>query len=141
MIDHEEIGEQICDILDKVNRKEGLKALSFVLYEYFDLRLLSKLVENDVDPMLDKSMLEEYYYAEGNEEAGHIKLRTVLNAIEEIINHDDYSDENIEFTYFVRPETKEEREENNHDYDDYMEWWTKEENLDIDKLYLQFQNK
>jgi len=138
---YEEIGEQIFDILDlsEASRKEKLKALSFVLYEYFDLRLLSKLVENDVEPMLDKQLLEECYYGEGNEEAGHIPLKTVLKGIEEIINSDDYLDDDIEFNCFVRPMTEEERQENG--YSDYVEWWTRDDKLDINKLYIGFQNK
>jgi len=44
----------------------------------------------------------------------------------------------INFTYFVRPETEEESEENGHSSG--VEWWTKDDRVSINELYVGFES-
>lgn len=127
---------KIFDLLINVDRKEALKSLATILKE-FDLLTAANLTESDCEPHLTKIMLEDHFYNEGNEEAGVIKLSNILDAVEKTINCDDYFSEDVEFECFVRPETSIEREENAHL--EGIEWWIKDENMDIDKLHIQFQ--
>jgi len=129
--------EQISDMLVSLNRKEALKLLGEILDEDYDLPTASNIVKADCDSPLNKMMFEECHYSEGNEEAGFIKLKDILDAVEEIVNLDDYVNEDIVFEYFVRPETEEESEiEERHDSG--VEWWVADEKIDIDKAYIQF---
>jgi len=134
--DIEDIKEQINSVLDTLNRKTALKIIGEILEEY-DLKTASNIVKADCDVMLHKQMFEENFYSEGNEEAGFIRLKEILDAVEEIINLDDYISDNIHFEYFVKPMTDEEAEDEGHS--DGVEWWTKDESIDIDKVYIQFE--
>lgn len=129
--------EKIMELLDSLSRKEGLKIIAEILDEEYDMRTASKMVAADCDSYLNKMILEDNFYSEGNEEAGFIELKTILKEVEKIINCDDYLSGDIEFECFVRPETPEETEENGHNSG--VEWWAKDESLEINKLYLQFQ--
>ena len=129
--------EQISDMLVPLNRKEALKLLGELLDEDYDLSVASNIVKADCEPDLNKRMFEECFYSEGNEGAGFIRLKEILDAVEEIVNLDDYISEDIVFEYFVRPETEEESEiEERHDSG--VEWWVVDEKIDIDKVYIQF---
>lgn len=131
----EDIKERICSALDLLNRETALQIISEILDDY-SLYTASKIVKSDKDVDLNKLLFEESFYSEGNEEAGFIKLTTLLNAVEEVVNCDDYIDGDITFEYFVRPETDEENEENGHPTG--VEWWTQNENVNINDLYIQF---
>lgn len=135
-MEYEDIKEQVSILLDLTNRKQALKILGEILDEDYDLAVASNIVKADLEPSLDKRMFEECFYAEGNEEAGFIKIKEVLNAAEEIINLDDYISDDIHFEYFVRPMTLEEIEDEGRTDD--IEWWTGDEKIDIDKVYIQF---
>jgi len=134
--DIEDIKEQINSALDLLNRKTALKMLGEILREY-DLITASNLVKTDCEPYLHKLMFEDCFYSEGREDTGFIKLTNILNIVEEVVNLDDYMSEKIKFEYFVRPETDEEIEENGHSTG--VEWWTKDEDVSLNDLYIQFQ--
>lgn len=133
-----ELYNNIVEMLSTVNRQDGLNILGKILDREYDLRMAGCIVKEDCEIDLSKSMLEDCFYSEGNDEAGFISLKRVLKAAEQVINCDDYSSANISFEHFVRPETPEESEDAEHS--DSVEWWTKDENIDIDKLYIQFQS-
>jgi len=78
------------------------------------------------------------FFYEGNEESGFIKLKDILEAVEEIVNCDDYLSRNINFTSFVRPETENESEENGHSSG--VKWWCKDDKVSIDELYVGFES-
>ena len=136
MNDYEDLKEQICSGLDTLNRKTALKLIGEILEDY-DLAVASNIVKADCESSLHKQMFEECFYSEGNEDAGFIRLKDILDAVEEIVNLDDYISDDIHFEYFIRPETDEETEENGHTDD--IEWFTKDESIDIDKVYIQFE--
>jgi len=137
MNDYENSKEQISDILITLNRKTALKLLGEILDEDYDLSVAGNIVKADCEPDLNKRMFEECFYSEGNEGAGHIRLKEILDVVEEIVNLDDYVSDDIHFEYFIRPETDEEAEENGHTDD--IEWFTKDESIDIDKVHIQFE--
>ena len=123
---------QIVEILEKLDRKQSLKLLGKILYKEYNLRTASNIVKENCESVLNKMMFEDMFYNEGNEEGGFVKLKDILEAVEEIVNCDDYLSRSINFTYFVRPETNEESEENGHDSS--IEWWTKDDRVSIDEL-------
>jgi len=129
---------QIVEILEKLDRKQALQILSDILYKEYDLRTTSNIVKEDCDSTLNKLTFEDMFYEEGNEECGFIKLKDILEAVEEIVNCDDYLSGSINFTYFVRPETNEESEENGHSSS--VEWWCKDDRVNIDELYVGFES-
>lgn len=136
-MEFEDIKEQVSILLDLTNRKQALKILGEILDEDYDLMVASNIVKTDCEVSLNKQMFEEHFYSEGNEEAGFIRLKEILDAVEEIVNLDDYISDDIHFEYFVRTETEEESEEEGHT--DEIEWWTGDESIDIDKVYIQFE--
>jgi hypothetical protein len=119
-----------------LGRKEMLNVLA-TLVEDNDLRTASNLIRKDCEPSLDKSQLAENQYSEGNEEAGYIGLKTALGFVEEVLNCDDRNYGDVEFQYFVRPETDEEAEENEHD--DSCTWFIKDECANIEDLRVQYE--
>jgi len=129
---------QIVEILEKLNRKQALQILGEILDKEYDLRTASNIVKEDCDSSLNKITFEDMFFDEGNEESGFIKLRDILEAVEEIVKCDDYLNSSINFTYFVRPETKEESEDNGHSSG--IEWWTKDDRVSIDELYVGFES-
>jgi len=129
---------QIVEILEKLNRKQALQILGELLDKEYDLCTASNIVKEDCDSNLNKITFEDMFYNEGNEENGFIKLKDILEAVEEIINCDDYLSRSINFTYFVRPETEEESEENGHSSN--VEWWTKDDRVNIEELYVGFES-
>jgi len=137
MEDLKDIKDNISMLLEETNRKQALRILGEILDEDYDLSVASNIVKADCEPDLNKRMFEECFYSEGNEGAGHIKLKDILNAVEEIVNLDDYISEDICFEYFVRPETEEESEDEGRN--DGIEWWTRDKSIDINKLYVQFE--
>lgn len=133
--------KKIEDLLIETDSKLGdtqsLGMLSSIVRDY-DLITASNLIKMNCDPYLTKSMLEDKTYSEGNEEAGFISLKSLLESVEEIINcDDDYCIGGVKFQYFVRPETEDEMEEEGHS--DFVEWYTADENIDIEKLNIQFE--
>lgn len=136
MNNYEDLKEQINSGLDTLNRKTALKMLGEILEDY-DLKTVSNMVKADCDTPLNKHMFEDNFYSEGNEDAGFIRLKEILDAVEEIVNLDDYISDDIHFEYFVRPETEEESEKEGHN--NGVEWWTGDERVDIDKVYIQFE--
>jgi len=128
--------EEISDMLVPLNRKEALKLLGEILDEDYDLETASNIVKADCESSLNKRMFEDLHYSEGNEEAGFVRLKEILDAVEEMVNLDDYISDDIHFEYFIRPETVEEAEIEGHS--DEIEWWVGDERIDIDKVYIQF---
>ena len=131
-----EILNKLNDILDKLNRKDALKILGEILSDY-DLTTASNLVKADCEPYLTKMCLEDNFYSEGNEEAGFIFLKDILKSVEEVLNCDDYISNSVTFTHFVRQETPEESEEKEHH--NGIEWYIKDESINIDTLKIQFE--
>lgn len=121
----------------KLGNMQSLEILSSIVRDY-DLITASNLIKMNCDPYLTKSILEDRMYGEGNEEAGFISLTSLLESVEEIINCDDSDIGEVKFQYFVRPETSEEAEENEHDESDAT-WYIKDDNIDIEKLNIQFE--
>ena len=128
---------QIVKILDTLDRKQVLQILGDILDKEYDLNTASNIVKEDCESSLNKIIFEDMTYDEGNETGGFIKLRDILEAVEEIVNCDDYLSRSINFTYFVRPETEEESEENGHS--NGVEWWCKDDRVSIDDLYVGFE--
>jgi len=128
---------QITNILSNLDRKKALQILGEILHREYDLITASKMVKEDCDSTLNKLMFEDMFFSEGNEESGFIELKTILNAVEEIVNCDDYLSGEIKFTNFVRPETEEEMKDNCRDSG--IDWWIKDDSIDIKKLYLGFE--
>ena len=129
---------QIVEILEKLDRKQALQILGDILYKEYDLNTASNIVKEDCDSVLNKITFEDMFYEEGNEEGGFVKLKDILEAVEKIVNCDDYLSRSINFTNFVRPETEEESEENGHSSS--VEWWTKDDRVSIDELYVGFES-
>lgn len=130
-----EVKEEIEELLDGLNREEALKVIGNIIDDY-GLKTASNLVMSDCEPYLSKIMFDGNFYGEGKEDAGFLKLRTILDKVEEIVNCDDYTSNSFEFTCLVKPETPEKLEENKRSSS--VEWWTKD-GIDIDKFYIQFQ--
>ena len=130
---------QMTNILSKLDRKEALNIIGEILDKEYDLSTASNMVKQDCDSNLNKLMFDDMFYEEGNEDEGFIGLRIILNAVEEIVNCDDSISADINFTCFVRPENEDEKIENSHDDDDSVEWWTIDESVDIDNLYVHFE--
>ena len=129
---------QIVEILEKLDRKEALQILGNILDKEYDLRTASNIVKEDCESSLNKITFEDMFFDEGDEDKGFIKLKDILEAVEEIVNCDDYLRRSINFTYFVRPETNEESEENGHSSG--VEWWCKDDRVNIDELYVGFES-
>jgi len=132
---------QITTILSKLDRKQALQLLSEILHKEYDLRTVSNMVKEDCDSTLNKLMFEDLFFEEGNDDEGFIGLRTILNAVEEIVNCDDSISADINFNCFVRPETEDEKIENSDDSDDSIEWWTVDDRVSIDNLYVHFKGQ
>ena len=130
--------DQIEEILEKLDRKQALQILGDILDKEYDLRTASNIVKEDCESSLNKITFEDMFFDEGDEDKGFIKLKDILKAAEEIVNCDDYLRRSINFTYFVRPETKEESEDNGHSSG--IEWWTKDDRVSIDELYVGFES-
>ena len=132
------INDLLTETDNKLGRMQSLEMLSSIVRDY-DLSVASNLIKMDCESDLTKSLLEGYMYSEGNKEAGFIPLLHLLASIAEIINCDNnnYYNDNIKFQYFVRPETEDEMEEEGHS--DFVEWYTADENIDIEKLNIQFE--
>ena len=129
---------QIVEILDTLNRKQALHILGEILHKEYDLYTASNIVREDCESSLNKLTFEEMYYDEGDDTRGFVKLKDILEAVEEIINCDDYLSRSINFTHFVRRETDDESEENGRSSG--VEWWTKDDRVDIDRLYIGFES-
>ena len=129
----------ITKILAKLDRKDALQLIGEILDKEYNLSTASNMVKQDCDSNLNKLMFDDMFYEEGNENEGYVELRTILDAVEEIINCDDSVNTDIKFTCFVRPEDEDEKIENGHDSDDSVEWWTIDESVDIDNLYVHFE--
>jgi len=129
---------QITNILSNLDRKEALNILGEILHKEYDLPTASNMVKQDCDSTLNKLMFEDLFYDEGNENEGFIGLRDILDAVEEIVNCDDSISADINFTCFVRPEDEDEKIENGHDDDDSIEYWTVDDSVSIDNLYVHF---
>jgi len=129
---------QIVEILDTLDRKQALQLLGDILDKEYDLCTASNIVKEDCDSSLNKLLIEDMCYDEGDETGGFIKLRDILEAVEDIVNCDDYLSRSINLNHFVRRETEKESEENGHS--DGVEWWTKDDRVDIDELYVGFES-
>jgi len=129
---------QITNILSKLDRKDALNILGDILHKEYGLSTVSNMVKEDCDSLLNKLMFEDLLFEEGDEDAGYIELRDILNAVEDIVNCDDSMSANIKFNCFVRPENENEKIKNGHDGDDSVEWWTVDDRVSIDNLYVHF---
>ena len=132
----EKLESKISKLIESVENEDVLKIFSNILNEEFGLRDLSKLVECGWESGLTKENLLEYQYSEGNEECGCIELSTVLNFAEEVLDCCDDEYGSVDFQYFVRKETEKEAEESEHSDD--VEYLTKNEIAEIKDLQLQF---
>jgi len=121
--------------LDKIDRASALEVLSGIAYDY-GLPTAANLLRKNCEPFLDKQLLEEGYYTEGDEDAGFVALSMLLQAVEKIINCDSYSRAKIQFQYFVRPESPEEAEEAGRL--GKIDWWVKDETHDVRETFIQF---
>ena len=128
----------ITKILAKLDRKDALQLIGEILDKEYDLSTASNMVKQDCDSNLNKLMFDDMFYEEGNEDEGFIGLRIILNAVEEIVNCDDSISADINFNCFVRPEDEDEKIENGHDNDDSVEYWTVDDRVSIDNLYVHF---
>ena len=127
--------DKIIELLHSLENEEALKIMSEILDEEFDLKFASKIVLNGYEPYLTKDNLIEHQYGEGNEECGFVDLNSVLKLAEEVLNCDEeYGD--VEFQYFVRYETEEEKEEEGHSD---IDWLTRDTSVDIKDLNIQFE--
>ena len=129
---------QITNTLSKLDRKDALNILGDILHKEYDLRTVSNMVKEDCDSNLNKLMFEDLFFEEGNEDEGFIGLRDILDAVEKIVNCDDSISANINFDCFVRPEDENEKIENGHNDDDSIEYWTVDDRVNIDNLYVHF---
>jgi len=129
---------QITNILEKLDRKEALNIIGEILDKEYDLRTASNMIKQDCDSNLNKLMFDDMFYEEGNENEGYVGLRTILDAVEKIVNCDDSISADIKFNCFVRPENEDEKIESGHDDDDSVEWWTVDDRVNIDNLYVHF---
>jgi len=128
----------ITKILAKLDRKDALQLIGEILDKEYNLSTASNMVKQDCDSNLNKLMFDDMFYEEGNENEGYVELRTILDAVEEIINCDDSVNTDIKFTCFVRPEDEDEKIENGHDSDDSVEYWIVDDRVNIDELYVHF---
>ena len=128
--------DKIRKILNEADRETVLAILSELTDDY-DLPTASSLIKKDCEPHLNKALLTEHQYSEGNEEAGYLDLSVVLGFVEEILNCDEREYGDVEFQYFVRPETEEEIKEQGHD--DGVIWFTEDEGVAIKDLLIQFE--
>ena len=127
--------DKIMEMLNTLSNEDALKVMSEILDKEFDLEFASKIVLNGYEPCITQDSLLEYLYSEGNEEKGCIELNPILKLAEEILDLDDeYGD--VEFEHFVRFETEEEAKEAEHDND--CMWLTKNNDVEIKDLKLQF---
>ncbi len=132
------IEELLTETDAKLGQSQSLKILSSIVKDY-DLETASNLIKMDCEPCLTKSMVEEHLYSEGNEDAGFISLKTILGSVEDIVNcdNDGFCNHDIKFQYFIRPETEEEMEKENHS--NSVNWYTVDESIDVEKLNIQYQ--
>ncbi len=131
----EKMEEVLEEIEDKLGKKYCLQLLASLVGNY-DLDTASNLVKNDCEPSINKATLADNRYSEGNEEAGYIDLSSVLGFVEEILNCDD-SERDVEFQYFVRPETEEESKEEGHSRD--ILWFKEDDVAKIEDLQIQYE--
>lgn len=127
------IEDMLEKVEDNLDINDCLKILSTLIKNY-DLDTAANLVEHNYEPYLTKGYLEDRFFDEGNEESGYMELSTILETVEKIINCDDYSND-IKFSSFIRLETDEEKEENEHSQS--VEWFTTDDSIDFNK-YIQF---
>lgn len=126
----------ILKLLDKKNNEECFEILAEVLREC-DFPMIAQLVKNEWDSF-SKACLVDDLYSEGDENAGVVSLRSLLNVVEGILkaDNDDYICGDISFSDAVRLETDEEKEENGHD--NGINWYTKDESVNIDEIKIEF---
>lgn len=130
--------DKILELIDKqATRKDKCNLLADLLLEFDFQDNIINFIREDEETLLDKMLLEDRFYSEGNEDAGFIALSTILKGAEEVINYDSSRDYGISFECFVRPETEEEAIENKHD-NSCVEWWTEDDRVNIKDLYIQF---
>ena len=128
----ENIEKLLIEVDTKLDRKDSLKIISSILKDY-DLDFLANLVKADYEPSITNQYFQENCcYDEGNEEAGHIPLKTIFNFVEEILNKADNERLlNLE-NYSVRLETKEEMEDAGHS--ENVEWYIEDKEIELNKL-------
>ncbi len=131
----ERMEEVLEEIEDKLGKKDCLQLLASLVGNY-DLDTASNLIKNDCEPSINKATLADNRYSEGNEDARYIDLSSVLGFVEEILNCDD-RERDIEFQYFVRPETEEESKEEGHSTD--IMWFKKNDVAQIEDLQIQYE--
>lgn len=132
------INDLLIEIDEKLGQSQSLEILSSIVNDY-GLNTASNLIKADCEPHLMKSTFEDNIYSEGNDQAGFVSLKSILNAVEKVVNCDVncYNDYDFKFQYFVRPETEAEMKEENHD--DSVDWYAIDENADVNKLNIQFE--
>lgn len=129
--------EQILKILDTVQGDEINEILAEVVKEY-DLDVASNIIKSGWDN-ISKSWFGDMIFDEGREGAGCVRLRQLLNILEEIINTegDDYCHGDIKLGNPLRVATDDEHEENG--WSKNVEWMVEDKTMDIDKIILQFE--
>jgi hypothetical protein len=120
------------EVLENLERKETVEVLASIL-ENWDLNFLANLVKAEYEPKINSQWLqEECTYDEGNEEAGHMTLRSIFEFVEDILNK---ADEERFFKlgkHYVRLETEEEMQEEGHS--ENVEWYTVDEEINLKNL-------
>ena len=124
--------EKVLEPIAIANFGDLLKVIGEFLIRY-DLEFLGNLVKAEYEPTITAQGLSaECCYDEGNEQAGHIQLKTIFEFVEDILNtaDDEYSFKFDNET--VRLETDEEMEEESHS--ENVNWYTTDEEIDLKKL-------
>lgn len=81
---------KINDIIMDFDWNEAVDILASVVGEVGDLDFIQGLLKSKYEPTISSQwLIEECCYEEGNEEAGHIDLSSILTFVEEILEASD----------------------------------------------------
>jgi len=132
-----EIYEKVSDMLYKLSSKDAECVIAKILEEY-DYRMCANIVREESETCIMKSFLD--YFDEGDDLSGFISLKDILRDYISILNTDRQNGfGDIELTEALRLETKDEKEENNHDNN--LDWYIEDENIDLSKIIIGFKTK
>lgn len=132
------LAKKIFELLETHSDEEARAALSEVVRE-FDLDVAANLIAQNVEPHgLKKWSLEDDFYSEGNEQAGHFPLQRILEVFQEVINSDTSETKKIVLEkHPVRRYTEDELTEEGKDAD--IVWHKLDQSIDLEKLNIGFE--
>lgn len=132
------LAEQIFTLLENTSDEQARSALSEVVRE-FDLHVAANLIAQNVNPIaLTKSSLEEDFYSEGNDQAGHLPLKRILDVFQEVINTDKSEKGTVQLEeHPVRRYTEAEMKEEELDED--IVWHKLDKTVDLNQLNIGFE--